>query len=177
MQSSRCSLSKKEVNDVEISILNAIQHMRTPILDTIMCVITKLGNAGMIWILLTVILLIIPKTRRTGVILMLALCVDVVLCNGILKNLVGRIRPFDVNTSIQLLVARPHDYSFPSGHSGVLYGSDGTLPCRRKQDVETGTGTCRADRIFQIISVRTLSDRHFRRNYNRMHRSLYRISI
>ena len=114
VQSSRCSLSKKEVNDVEISILNAIQHMRTPILDTIMCVITKLGNAGMIWILLTVILLIIPKTRRTGVILMLALCVDVVLCNGILKNLVGRIRPFDVNTSIQLLVARPHDYSFPS---------------------------------------------------------------
>ena len=77
VQSSRCSLSKKEVNDVEISILNAIQHMRTPMLDTIMCVITKLGNAGMIWILLTVILLIIPKTRRTGVILMLALCVDV----------------------------------------------------------------------------------------------------
>ena len=60
VQSSRCSLSKKEVNDVEISILNAIQHMRTPILDIIMCVITKLGNAGMIWILLTVILLIIP---------------------------------------------------------------------------------------------------------------------
>lgn len=26
--------------------------MRTPILDTIMCVITKVGNAGMIWILL-----------------------------------------------------------------------------------------------------------------------------
>lgn len=95
--------------------------MRTPILDTIMCVITKLGNAGMIWILLTVILLILPRTRRTGVILMLALCVDVVLCNGILKNLVGRIRPFDVNTSIQLLVARPHDYSFPSGHTAASF--------------------------------------------------------
>ena len=124
VQSSRCSLSKKEVNDVEISILNAIQHMRTPILDTIMCVITKLGgNAGMIWILLTVILLIIPKTRRTGVIcLMLALCVDVVLCNGILKRSGSdRIRPFDVNTSIQLLVARPHDYSFPSGHTAASF--------------------------------------------------------
>ena len=121
VQSSRCSLSKKEVKNVEISILNAIQHMRTPILDTIMCVITKLGNAGMIWILLTVILLILPRTRRTGVILMLALCVDVVICNGILKNLVGRIRPFDVNTSIQLLVARPHDYSFPSGHTAASF--------------------------------------------------------
>lgn len=120
-QSSRCSLSKKEVRDVEISILNAIQHMRTPILDTVMSVITKLGNAGMIWILLAIILLIIPKTRRTGLILVLALCVDVVLCNGILKNLVGRIRPFDVNTSIQLLVARPHDYSFPSGHTAASF--------------------------------------------------------
>ena len=97
--------------------------MRTPILDTIMCVITKLGNAGMIWILLTVILLIIPKTRRTGVILMLALCVDVVLCNGILKNLVRRIRPFDVNTAIQLLVNRPVDYSFPSGHTAASFAS------------------------------------------------------
>ena len=97
--------------------------MRTPILDTIMCVITKLGNAGIIWILLTVILLILPKTRRTGVILMLALCVDVVLCNGILKNLVGRIRPFDVNTAIQLLVNRPVDYSFPSGHTAASFAS------------------------------------------------------
>ena len=106
---------------MEISILNAIQTIRTPLLDTVMCVITKLGNAGMIWILSGVILLIIPKTRRTGVILMLALCVDVVLCNGILKNLVGRIRPCDVNTSIQLLVARPHDYSFPSGHTAASF--------------------------------------------------------
>ena len=48
---------------------------------------------------------------------------DVVLCNGILKNLVGRIRPFDVNTSIQLLVARPHDYSFPSGHTAASFAA------------------------------------------------------
>ena len=47
-----------------------------------MCVITKLGNAGMIWILLTVILLIIPKTRRTGVILMLALFIFVPALNS-----------------------------------------------------------------------------------------------
>ena len=72
--------------------------MRTPILDTIMCVITKLGNAGIIWILLTVILLILP-----------------------LKPIVARTRPFDVNTSIQLLVARPHDYSFPSGHTAASF--------------------------------------------------------
>ena len=45
VQSSRCSLSKKEVNDVEISILNTIQHMRTPILDTIMCVIRSTDDA------------------------------------------------------------------------------------------------------------------------------------
>lgn len=52
---------------------------------------------------------------------MAALCVDLVLCNGILKNLFGRIRPCDVNTQIQLLIARPHDFSFPSGHTAASF--------------------------------------------------------
>lgn len=36
----------------EFSILDFIQGIRTPALDTIMCFITKLGNAGILWILL-----------------------------------------------------------------------------------------------------------------------------
>ena len=48
---------------------------------------------------------------------MAALLVDLVVCNGILKPLVHRIRPFDVKTGIELLINRPTDYSFPSGHT------------------------------------------------------------
>lgn len=87
----------------------------------LMCFITQLGDAGMIWIVLAVILLLIPKTRKTGIVIMAALCIDLVLCNGILKNLFARMRPCDVNTQIQLLIARPDDFSFPSGHTAASF--------------------------------------------------------
>ena len=112
---------------MEISILNWIQSMRTPLGDAIIPLITKLGDAGIIWILLSIVLLIIPKTRKSGVILAVALCVDVVLCNGILKNLFKRIRPCDVNTAIQLLVVKPDDFSFPSGHTAASFAAVAAL--------------------------------------------------
>lgn len=108
---------------IEIGILDWIQSIRSPVMDMVMAFITRLGNAGAVWIVLTVILLIIPKTRKSGAILAAALCVDVVLCNGILKNLFGRIRPYDVNTSIRLLIARPADFSFPSGHTAASFAA------------------------------------------------------
>ena len=56
-------------------------------------------------------------------ILAAALVVDVILCNGILKHLVARTRPCDVNTAIRLLIARPHDFSFPSGHTAASFAA------------------------------------------------------
>lgn len=108
---------------IEFKILDGIQSIRTPAADIIMSFITKLGSAGIVWILLTIILLFIPAKRKSGIILAVALCVDLILCNGILKNLFGRIRPCDVNTSIQLLVARPQDFSFPSGHTASCFAA------------------------------------------------------
>ena len=52
-----------------------------------------------------------------------ALVVDALLCNVILKPLVARIRPYDVNTAVQLLVSKPVDYSFPSGHTAASFAS------------------------------------------------------
>lgn len=101
-----------------------LQMIRTPLLDQIMCLITTLGNGGAVWILLTGILLINPRTRkRPGMILLAALFVDLILCNGILKNVFCRIRPCDVNSSVQLLISRPHDYSFPSGHTAASFAA------------------------------------------------------
>ena len=46
---------------IEFQILDALQKIHTPVLDGVMCLITSLGNAGIIWILLTIALLINPK--------------------------------------------------------------------------------------------------------------------
>lgn len=112
---------------IEIKILDWIQGMRTPLGDVLMPFITKLGDAGAIWILLAFFLLFLPKTRRSGAVLLAALCVDVVLCNGILKNLFGRVRPCDVNAAVGLLIERPQDFSFPSGHTAASFASVAAL--------------------------------------------------
>ena len=74
--------------------------MHTPFLDKIMVFITRLGDAGIIWIMLSIVLLLIPKTRKSGAVMVVALVVDVLLCNIVLKNLVARTRPYDVNTGV-----------------------------------------------------------------------------
>lgn len=110
-----------------MSILDWIQSIRTPIGDMVMPLITRLGDAGAVWILLAVILLVIPKTRKSGAVLAAALCVDVILCNGILKNLFRRIRPCDINTSLPLLIIKPDDFSFPSGHTAASFAAVAVL--------------------------------------------------
>ena len=97
---------------MELNILDWFQTLHTPILDKIMTSITKLGDAGIFWIILTLLFLIIPKMRKTGIIMAAAV-----------KNLAARTRPYDVNTSVQLLVAKLHDYSFPSGHTAASFAS------------------------------------------------------
>ena len=109
--------------NIELSILDWIQTLHTPFLDKIMVFITRLGDAGIIWIMLSIVLLLIPKTRKSGAVMVVALVVDVLLCNIVLKNLVARTRPYDVNTGVHLLVAKLHDYSFPSGHTAASFAS------------------------------------------------------
>ena len=109
--------------NIELNILDWIQTLHTPFLDKIMVFITRLGDAGIIWIVLSIVLLLIPKTRKSGAVMVVALVVDVLLCNIVLKNLVARTRPYDVNTGVHLLVAKLHDYSFPSGHTAASFAA------------------------------------------------------
>ncbi len=108
---------------MELRFLDFLQTIHTPLLDKILAFITSLGNAGIIWIVLAVVLLILPKTRKTGIIVAAALLMDLILCNLILKNLVARVRPYDVNTAIAILIKKPLDFSFPSGHTAASFAA------------------------------------------------------
>ena len=111
----------------ELNILDWFQTLHTPVMDKLMTSVTKLGDAGIFWIILTVLFLLIPKMRKTGVVMAAALIIDLLLCNVLLKNFVARTRPYDVNTGIQLLVAKLRDYSFPSGHTAASFASAAAL--------------------------------------------------
>ncbi len=105
----------------ELAILDAIQKTRTHFLDVFMKTITHLGDGGVFWILVTLALLIIPKTRKIGIMAAISLIMEVLINNVTLKPLVARIRPYDIRTDITLLISKPTDWSFPSGHSGASF--------------------------------------------------------
>ncbi len=118
----------------ELTILDWIQaNLRTPIMDLLMPAITTLGNSGLIWIILAGILILMPKYRKAGVAVMVGLVLEVICCNLVLKPLVARIRPCDVNTAVQLLITRPDDFSFPSGHTGASFAAVSALYFNRNR--------------------------------------------
>ena len=87
------------------------------LLDTLMPKLTLLGNGGAVWLLAAGGMLCTKKYRRQGVILLVGLAVGVLVGNVCLKNLVARPRPCWLDSSVQLLISSPADYSFPSGHT------------------------------------------------------------
>lgn len=100
----------------EWNILNGIQELQSPLMDSLMLFFTRLGDDGFIWILIAIFLLFTKKYRKYGVILLLALLAGLIIGNGIIKNLVGRARPSWEQT-LPLLIENPTDFSFPSGHT------------------------------------------------------------
>ena len=110
------------ISSFDHDVLKAVNStMRSGLLDSIMPYITKLGDGGVFWIALALILLIPKKTRRTGAAMGVAMLIGLIIGNGLLKNIIARPRPFDIRDTIlprnRLLVAPPTDYSFPSGHT------------------------------------------------------------
>ena len=105
-----------------LGILNFIQNnLRCGFLDILMPMITALGNGGVFYIILALILLIFKKTRKVGCYLALALIFGLIAGNLILKNVVARTRPYDLPEllPVDLLINKPRDFAFPSGHTLV----------------------------------------------------------
>ncbi|GAA0124965.1 phosphatase PAP2 family protein [Clostridium sp. CTA-19] len=117
------------IQKVDNLILNYIKdNMHVHIMDKIMVIITSLGNWGVIWIIISCLLIINKKYRNIGLMALGALILSTILGEGILKHIIKRTRPCVDISPINLLIKKPLSYSFPSGHTtssfavvGVLY--------------------------------------------------------
>ena len=113
---------------MELAVLDWIQtNCRSGLLDTAMQAVSWICNHGEVWILLALCLLLTKKYRRTGAALACALVLDLICCNLILKPAIGRLRPFAVNSAVELLVKPPLDASFPSGHTASSFAAAAAL--------------------------------------------------
>ena len=99
------------------------ENIRNAVLTPIFTTITMLGDGGIVWIALSLILLFPRKTRKVGIMSLCALVISLLINNMTLKNLVARIRPYDTVEGLVPLIPRPWDYSFPSGHTGSSFAA------------------------------------------------------
>lgn len=112
------------ITNIDVSILLFIQeHIRVDALNGFWKFITSLGDGGWFWIALGLILLIPKKTRKVGLAALLSLALGALITNVTLKPLIARTRPFDLVDSIIPLIAKPRDYSFPSGHTCASFSA------------------------------------------------------
>ena len=109
---------------MDFGILYAIQAMRSPALDQIMLVITKLmGSIGQIWLLVAIGLIIFKKTRKVGICVLISYILVLLVGHVCLKDLIARSRPCHIDETIKLLVERPTSYSCPSTHTAWAFAA------------------------------------------------------
>ena len=97
------------------------QHMRGDVATMFWESMTDIGNLGLIWMFISLFLFVRKKTRITGTTAFLAIFMDLVVSNGILKPLIARPRPFLAYTDIVPIISPPADFSFPSGHTAIAF--------------------------------------------------------
>ena len=107
---------------IDENILLFIQeYLRRDWMNGFWSMVTHLGDGGFIWILAGAALLIFKRTRKAGAAVLLALIFGAVITNVVLKNVIARIRPYEVVEGLKLLIERQHDFSFPSGHACAAF--------------------------------------------------------
>ena len=106
------------MNNFELGLLDKIQEIFScEFLDKVFPIITKLGDEGLLWIALAVIFLFFKKTRKIGITMGLSLLIGYLVGNLFLKNVIARVRPYNLNTEAVLLIPKLKSFSFPSGHT------------------------------------------------------------
>ncbi len=112
------------LNSLEGSFLLFVQeYLRVDSLNPFMIIYTQLGNAGILWIGISLFMLLFKRTRKAGCCGILAMLLGLLCTNVVLKNLVGRVRPWVVTEELVPLVEEADPNSFPSGHTCAAFAA------------------------------------------------------
>ena len=133
----------------DLGVFEWIQNIHSPILTTIMVIITTLGDEGIIFIAAGLVLFFTKKYRKIGLAMLVSLVVMLVLNNLVLKELIARPRPFNLDPETyawwhevykypNFNIHQPSSYSFPSGHTSSAFAAAIALLCHdRKLGIPT----------------------------------------
>lgn len=112
------------IQNIDNTILNFIQaNLHNLLFDKMMPLISRIGDISTIWLIVAVVFLLIPKYRKYGMMIVFAVLLAAFIGEVVLKNLVERVRPCNINTVFPILIPRPTDFSFPSGHTSSSFAA------------------------------------------------------
>ena len=128
-----------------LNFLHRLADSAGTILTPLCRLITLLGEKGLLFFLLAVVLMLFPKWRRTGVCIFGAVCCGALISNILLKDAVARPRPFEAAEVFrqwwQAVGAPAEDgFSFPSGHvTAAVAGVTGLCLMRGRKWILPGS--------------------------------------
>lgn len=115
-------------------LLVAIQGLHMAWLDPLVSFYTRLGDAGLLWVALSLAMLFHKPTRRAGALALGAMVLGLIVTNLTIKPLISRPRPW-LDWPIVPLVTEKDPNSFPSGHTCAAFAAAmvwvRTLPQKR----------------------------------------------
>lgn len=110
------------IQTIDETVLRWIgENLRLSWLNAPVKLYTTLGNAGILFIVLTLVLLCIRSTRKVGLAAAGGLIVDLLVVNITIKPLVSRPRPWVVMEGFEVLLRSSDPNSFPSGHTCAAF--------------------------------------------------------
>lgn len=104
-------------------------NIRAPLGNVLIPLWSSLGNGGMLWIALALVLLLFRKTRRAGVLALGGMALNFLVVNVTIKHLVARPRPWLVVEGLEFLLFEPDPNSFPSGHTSAAFAFAAAVCC------------------------------------------------
>ena len=106
----------------ELDIMQFIYYnLSNPFLDSLTVLLTKLGEFGVFWLAIGVVLIFFKKYRKYGVLLIISLAGAFLIGEFLIKNTVCRIRPCNIMPQIKLILEPPKGFSFPSTHTASVF--------------------------------------------------------
>ena len=103
--------------------LNSGSH---PAADQLMLWATRMGNGGLAWIAVSLIMMGMGW-RLEGLMTLLALSLTAFLINLVIKPMFTRKRPYEILKSVRTMIAPPFGSSFPSGHAASSFAAASML--------------------------------------------------
>lgn len=110
------------MTQIDFAVLNWIQAtFQCSFCDTFWQIITFCGNAGCVWLLMDIFLIIYKPTRKYGISILVTMLCCFLVFTFLLKGIIKRPRPYQQNPAFTILIPEPSGLSFPSGHTSISF--------------------------------------------------------